>query len=277
MDQALLELERVFRADADEILAACTGAGVIHRTRDAAGDPVKQTVREVLRRKLPTAYYVGHGRVVDEQLATGSPMDVIVANNAGAPILVRTANETEYFPYESVYAIGEVKTSYRRSEKPVHAFVDRLAAFQATLSREETQPYGLVPDFTREPYGNPLFAFMLFASAGDFDVDDVRELYRGKNAAELPNVVCFLDRGVLVSVNVYHGAVPGTMPKTHEKGHWEFRWSFTAGAPGIERACSFGMLYFTLVTHLSKCALRPPNLPMYLKGVFGSVVSSILL
>ncbi len=77
-------VERVLQADAAEILGARDRARTIHRTRDidAAGAEVEQTVREVLRRKLPAAYYVGHGHIVDEQLTTSSQMDVVIADSA---------------------------------------------------------------------------------------------------------------------------------------------------------------------------------------------------
>ncbi len=93
------------------MVAARAKALLIHHTGDpdAAGDEVEQAVRTVLRRKLPSAYYVGHGRVVDARWASSSQLDVVIADNLGASVLFRTAAGTEYFPYESVYAVGEVK------------------------------------------------------------------------------------------------------------------------------------------------------------------------
>lgn len=84
-----LELERVLQRDAAEIVAARKKAQIIHRTQDIdiAGNEVERAVRNVIRRKLPTAYYVGHGHVVDSELVTSPQLDVIIADNTGAPIL----------------------------------------------------------------------------------------------------------------------------------------------------------------------------------------------
>src|SRR5437667_9921374 len=93
------ELEQILRSDAADIVAAREKARIMHHGRDirAAGDEVELTFRKVLRRKLPSSYYVGHGHIVDQDLKTSRQLDVVVANNAGAPILFQAANGSEYF------------------------------------------------------------------------------------------------------------------------------------------------------------------------------------
>src|SRR5215469_8893728 len=132
------KIEKVFRSDAADILAAREKARMMHHGHDidAAGDEVEITVRKVLGRKLPSLYYVGHGHIVDEQLHQSSQLDVIIANNTGTPILFRAENGSEYFPYEGVYAIGEVKSSYDNSRKYIHKFSDTLKGIQDQLQRE---------------------------------------------------------------------------------------------------------------------------------------------
>jgi len=132
------ELEGVFRSDAADILAAREKARIMHHGHDirAAGDEVEIAFRKVLGRKLPSLYYVGHGHIVDEQLHESSQLDVIIANNIGTPLLFRAENGSEYFPYEGVYAIGEVKSSYDNSKRYIHAFSDTLKEIRTQLHRE---------------------------------------------------------------------------------------------------------------------------------------------
>src|SRR5215469_15842855 len=132
------KIEKVFRSDAADILAAREKARMMHHGHDidAAGDEVEITVRKVLGRKLPSLYYVGHGHIVDEQLHQSSQLDVIIANNTGAPILFRAENGTEDFPYEGVYAFGEVKSSYDNSKHHILAFSDTLKKIRTQLQRE---------------------------------------------------------------------------------------------------------------------------------------------
>ena len=114
---AQLELLKVFQLDALELLSAHNRGKVIHTSKNisAAGDEVEITFREILKRKLPNRYYVGRGHIVDNALNSSSDFDVIIADNANSPILFRTQKGNEYFPFESVYAIGEVKSSYYRT------------------------------------------------------------------------------------------------------------------------------------------------------------------
>lgn len=136
-----LELENVLLADGAEIVAAHGKARLIHRTRDidVAGDEVEGSVRRVLGRKLPTSYYVGHGHVVDSRLTSRPQMDVVIADNSGSPVLFMAENGTEYFPYEPVYAIGEVKSTYYRRARHIDKFADNVARLRAELQRE---PHG---------------------------------------------------------------------------------------------------------------------------------------
>ena len=130
-----LEFEKVLRADAAEIIAAREKAQIIHRGRDidAAGDEVEVATRRVIRRKLPNSYYVGHGHIVDSELNQSPQLDVVIADNSAAPILFATENGTEYFPYEAVYAIGEIKSSYSRSRNYVETFADTVSRVKSRL------------------------------------------------------------------------------------------------------------------------------------------------
>jgi hypothetical protein len=54
-------------------------------------------------------------------------------------------------------------------------------------------------------YSNPLFAFMVFASSGDFSPDDVRDFYRVTPDAQIPNAVCLIDQCVVMNMIVDRG------------------------------------------------------------------------
>jgi hypothetical protein len=208
--QIVLELAKIFQVDAAAIKAAHARARIIHQTRDidAAGDEVERAVRAVLARKLPLRYKVGHGHVVDRQLGTSPQLDVVISDGLEVPVLFSADNETEYIPFESVYAIGEVKATYYSDKNPIEAFSSTIARIRTELYREET-PAGYLPGgvqltsalgiFTKSPTPlNSLFSFMFFCDSGDFHPDEVRDLYSSRPAHELPNVVCLLDAGLIL-------------------------------------------------------------------------------
>lgn len=288
------ELEQVLRGDAADILAAREKARIIHHGKDikTAGDEVEITFRKVLRRKLPSSYFIGHGHIVDENLHTSPQFDTIIADNAGTATLLQAENGTEYFPYEGIYAIGEVKSSYENSKRHIHTFADTLVSIHSQLHREVAMPE---PPPYQQPYSNPLFSFMFFADAGDFRIEQVLDLYKTRPASDLPNIVCILNKGVIVNT-VNH-------VEENEQQNWEplkevkpgmislipayngnyqmrglqFHWVLMKQRDNDNSlAANFATFYYTLTQHLQNCQLTPPNLVKYLKSLFNAQTSTVI-
>jgi len=285
-----LSLEAVLQSDAEEIASAREKGRLMHRTKDirASGDEVEDTVRKVLRRKFSQAYYVGHGHIVDSRWLTSPQLDVIVADNNSTPILFKGATGTEYFPYESVYAVGEVKTSYAKRETPIHLFAEKVEKIRSTLERERVhslQSGGLIlsPSELKDIEGssNPLFTFILFVEAADFSINDVRDLYSAKKAQELPNVVCFLDKGVILFKKEgswstgegwsFYSIHPGFSDEinltyqSRQSGNWYFN---QFGTDENRFGANFGFLYSLLSSFVGRCILQAPNIAAYTEQIF---------
>jgi hypothetical protein len=288
-----LELARAIQLDAADIVAAHERAKIIHGTGDirASGNEVEQMVRKVLRRKLPTSYYVGHGHIIDSQLVTSSQLDVIITDNGEAPVLFQTDDGTEYFPYESVYAVGEIKATYYKSKNPVHKFVKTIAELKSNLKRDQT-PKETLPHYLRRRgdtplitnlaqlyelvrYRNPLFSFMLFVDSKDFQMDHITELYESEPAAHLPNVVCFLDKGIVLNAQIRSDEDGFEILESYDV--WPefyadvsgYHWCFAPFGEDTNRfGSNLGVLYFMLMEHFMQCILMPPRMLIYLKRCF---------
>lgn len=308
------EFEQVFLSDAADILAAREKARIMHHGRDirAAGDEVELAFRKVLRRKLPASYHVGHGHIVDQHLNTGSQLDVVIADNHGTPILFQAENGSEYFPYEGVYAIGEVKSFYEKSKRYIHQFAEQLTKIRTQLDREmpephyvlrrsnmptyspvdEITPFSFMTPMLDSIYGNPLFSFMFFADAGDFRLEDVIDLYQTQPADKLPNIVCLLNRGVIVNAVTHFeedkrhnwGPLqsmlqPGMINLIPARNilHEDVRHQWVLleyGATDQQLAAHFSTLYSMLATHLRECRLTAPNLVAYVEQLFDQPTST---
>jgi len=287
-DLPKLELEKVLLSDAAEIFAAREKARMIHGTHNigAAGDEVEKVVRKILRRKLPQVYHVGHGHIVDAHSATSPQIDVIIADNSVSPVLFESENGTQYFPYEAVYAIGEVKTTYDKYQKPIDTFTSRLKSIRATLQREpffSQERSKLVAQQTYDNvYGslNPLFSFMLFVQGSDFAPDDISDLYSKTPASELPNVLCFLDQEVVMFKSEgswsaeqpwsYYSPHPGLESErnvvlhSRQSGNWYFN---EYGSPRNKIGAHFGFLYSLILSFLGRCTLKSPDMATYMEHI----------
>jgi hypothetical protein len=284
------ELEKFFQSDAAEIVAAREKAVLIHHTRDidTAGDEIERTVRTVLRRRLPSAYYVGRGHVVDSHLTTSADMDILIADNSNAPTLFRAEDGTEYFPYEALYAVGEVKSTYYRERDYVEKFIQDVDGIRNGLQRERTPLRYLGPGIRvgaglsvggdeERTYRNPLFSFMLFVDSGSFTPDHLTDLYTARPDLELPNLLCFLDKGIVVNarISVDEAAGMGTIqtvnlrPEFNDVFDSSNQWVFMPfGNEENRLGINFCFLHFALLFHLSNSRLMPPDMLAYMNRFF---------
>jgi len=294
-----LDLEQAFQEDAAEIIAARSKARIAHQTKSisAAGRIVETAVRTVLRRRLPSKYHVGEGYIVDKNLVASPQCDVILSDDAQFPVLFQDHHGSEWVTYESVYAIGEVKSGYHPVKSPatgtfippVDAFVDSLRRLRTSLVRsprfspewkplqerieadpqcEQAKRLKVVPQ-------NYLLSFVLFVNSRKMRDDDLLKLYRNSPAEELPSMVCFLDRGLILSA----AATPNGMELTLTPGytpllsladtphHWALH---EFGGEGHKEGANLAMLCFLLNRHLSVTTPEQPDLLQYQKKMLQS-------
>jgi len=158
-------------------------------------------------------------------------------------------------------------------------------------------------------YGNPLFSFMVFVQSNNFELEHITELYQSKPASELPTIVYFLDRGMILNANInwFHkpennlgplspipplsafvqfvinevyrgkGGIYRTTDQDKEELEVLNRWIFTTfDADKSQMAANFGSFYFQLATHLDQCTLTSPDMREYLNHFFGSQSMTIV-
>lgn len=166
-------ITKVYHEDVQALLSSRRAGAVIHSTGDirASGDETEIALRHFLRKRLPQKYLVGHGHVVDRFLTVSPQCDVIIADNSATPVLLEGKDGLQYFPYESVYAIGEVKATYYQSGRPISAFSNTIKEIKENLKRDAVPPeyigngISLGKGFKNSdfrPYKNPLLCFMFF-------------------------------------------------------------------------------------------------------------------
>jgi hypothetical protein len=292
-EKTKLNILTILNQDVNEIFSSRVKSKVIHNTNniDASGDEVEQSVRRIIKRKIPTKYYVSHGHIVDENLTTSKQLDIIIADNSGSPVLFTAENGTEYFPFESIYAFGEIKSTYYKSRNYIENFIAATKEIIEDLKRNETPDNQLTQDlkinfndginFNRHskiPYQNPLFKFMIFVDSKEFNPLSIIELFSQTEDKFLPNFICFLDKGTVVKAKViksepdnHLGEInlfPEFISSTNKK---EFEWVFLEfDEPENRAAVNLAFLNFAIDTHLKNSLLLKPNLMKYFDGMFKS-------
>lgn len=276
---AELEIEKVLHLDVEEIHFARKKSAILHKTKDidSAGDELEKTVRKIIGRKLPSSFYTGHGHIVDKHLKSSAQFDIVIVDNHKVPILFQSANETEYFPYESVYAIGEIKSTYYKSKKYIESFIKTIKDTKDGLDRHRI-PHpnaALKPDFFNGSYTNPLFSFMIFADSNGFILEDIMDVYKKTEDKYLPNIICFPDKGCLCKFELGESKLGNVFlfPEylVKEKMPTNAKWCFVPfgqGDTGTYPGANFGFFYFFLLNAVSSIRLSNPELLPYLQKFF---------
>ncbi|MFZ1219715.1 MAG: DUF6602 domain-containing protein, partial [Chthoniobacterales bacterium] len=212
--------------------------------------------------------------------------DVIIADNSSTPILFEAENGCQYFPWESVYAVGEIKSTYTKSKRYISSFAKSVAKLKKDLRRLPTPPNylghgvslgaGLSLDESR-PYRNPLFQFIVFFDSGDLTRSDAAREYCTNEDEDLPVVSLFLDGRIIVKAELAAAADGGAAMGPIELDplraieRLDTHWMEISYADAADKgAQALVALMLGLFNHLNQCVLMPPPINTYLHAVLKS-------
>lgn len=256
----------------------------------AAGNEVEIAVRKWLERMLPDVISVGHGHIIDQDSNISPQLDCILRDKRHLPTLFTAADGTEYTPFDSVYAIGEIKSTYYKSSKYIQDFSNKLKAIDSNLKRNivENTAYGGIKDDSllhhillrsSEPYLNQLFTFMLFVDSGDATTDEIAEIYRTTQDDYLPDIAAFLNGCIVIKATMEDNVMK--IYKHHKQAPTEVTWKIIP-APKIENSeatsegMHLGFLYYCLLNHIRGSHLEGPDPTAYLKDLLIGSKSTII-
>lgn len=274
-----LELLRTMQTEAEALIAARDKSIVVHRAKNivSAGNIVERSVREVLHKRFPRKYHVGQGHLVNPLLMTSPQFDIVIADNDRFPILFTDENGTEWFLYESVYAVGEVKSTYDRHKKQIEAFSGNISRTKTQFNwQKRTVVANMYSKNAKQAQNtvtiDQLLSFMVFVNSGDFKIEDLKELYSKTPITNLPNMIYFVDRGVLLNMKFNGADYPmeiNLYPEAAEKMgliDYKSKWCFRAFGDDDEEV-GLGLAFFTffylLMSHLGNSELPRSSLLLY--------------
>ena len=274
-----LDIPAIFKSDADEIIKCREDAIRTHVTNiRAAGNEVEMCIRDYLCRMLPPRYYVAQGHLIDIFGNTSSQLDVILSDNFNLPSLQTTKDGTKYIPIDSVYSVGEIKSTYYKSKKPIEAFSKVIKDIRENLHHSDilnTAYEGIKSDTLfrdivlakENRVLNRIFFFAIFVDSGNFEFEDIVSFYSSCDIKFLPNAIVILNKGLILRASF--------LDETYSFNHYpeepkreQEDWYYCP-IPGVESGSlegnHLGYLYYALVEHLANSYLEPPSLKHYLQ------------
>lgn len=206
------ELSTVYKTYADQLLLAANISGFLLESAniDASGGEVEGSLRILLSQLLPDRVAVTHGHIVDRSTAVSYQQDVLIAESFYTKSLIRTLDGTEFYPFEGIFATGEVKKTW--SQNKLMQAIKSISRNKNELKRNEVSPDQLATGssfiklsqpISSNAFRNPLFTFTF---AIDFDKtykeNKLADIYNDiGNKKLLPNISVVLKRGIYVLVD----------------------------------------------------------------------------
>lgn len=270
-----LNFESIFAYEVEGIINASNQALEIHRSKNivASGNQLEIALRNFFIKKLPANYYVSNGHIIDKNLLTSPQIDIIFCDNVLSPLLYKTFDGNEYLTYESIYAIGEIKRSWKKQH--LQDCIDLRKGINSQLNREKILPneikignskIALDLKITNNPVRNPLFDFLFVANSTSLRPSHLKDLFNDENHNYLPNIICFLDKGIFINIdtlelkngNLKVNLYPSFLDeKEKERSEWAMIQ--------IDNNGSLAALYYMLLEHLNYCQLSVPNMIKYMQ------------
>jgi hypothetical protein len=273
-----LNIESFFIQEAEKIINDRKQALNIHKTNiRASGNIVETSVRSFIKDRIPNRFHVGQGHMIDQNHKVSPQLDVLITDVSSLPILLKTNESTDYYPIESVYAFGEIKSTYYKSKKYIEKFCETIKMIKSDMHRVEeknTAYNGLNNDTLIHHLGvpsptcifNPLFTFMVFVDVGDFEAQHFANVIAGYDSRFLPNLVIFVSGGVLIKVISSDKGMGLDFYPEYSKESSEWVFSNLRGDDNFS-GINLTVLYFSLLMHLKDCHLGEPDYFKYFQSI----------
>jgi hypothetical protein len=216
----------------------------------AASTPLVTFARLAIRSK-----YRGERSFGDYRGFVSPQTDIIVTVSLSSPPLFQADDGTEYVPFESVFALGELKSTFYTGQQPLEKAISIIRDVRTGLFRPATKR-------------NPLFYFVLFVDSGDLQLERVADLYNSTPVEDLPNIVCWLEHGTLLYAKLTKNGLGQLIPLNYllspsldRSSGEQYAWTLMQWGTDERRAGShLAALIGILSQHLEQCVLEPPNL-----------------
>jgi hypothetical protein len=117
---------------------------------------------------------------------------------------------------------------------------------------------------------------MVFVDSNDFKIEDFGNAMNGTDEKYLPNIICLLDKGVIVKAKIVKqetlnslGPIEIYPEFINNEDKNEFKWVFLKfGTLDMRSAANFAFLIFALNNHLKKCLVLRPEILNYFNTMF---------
>lgn len=206
------ELTNVYKTYVDQLRLSSTISNILLDSTniDSAGEQIESSLRILLRNLLPDRVSVTHGYLVDKKMNISYQQDILLAESFYTKSLIKSLDGTEFFPYEAIFASGEVKKTWSHEKlipaiKSIKRNRGGLERFPipADVMSTGSNFIKVSEPITESGCRNPLFCFTFSIDYDSkYDEGKLMKIYAETDKWKyLPNISVILNRGIVVCVD----------------------------------------------------------------------------
>ncbi|HMF70982.1 MAG TPA: DUF6602 domain-containing protein [Flavitalea sp.] len=280
------ELASVYRIYSEQLQQAGGISKFLLDSSDikSSGNEVEASLRVLLSNLLPERVNITHGHIVDKFTNVSNQQDVLIAESFFTKSLIRTLDGTEFYPFESIFAAGEVKKTWSQSK--LSDAIKSITRIKRLLKRDPISSHHLLSgsnlirlstSITQNPVRNPLFTFTFSLDYDNtYNLSKIVDLYRNTPLEVLPNVSIVLNRGIFVYIDVEkleHGELSIKLYPEFVSSEVKCQWALIQ----LESEANLAYLIFMLTQHINDSVLEKVSSMGYGQSMIDVLSSSIQL
>mgnify|MGYP001447460616 CR=1 FL=1 len=163
------------------------------------GQNREQVIKEFLRKHLPAKYSIGSGQAISVDGQVSKQLDAVIYAHASCPLWYN--EHTQVFPIESVCAVIEIKSTL--DSTILEDCVENIRSVRRLPKLSGQRP--LAPTIFVEGSNPPtLGSVFAYTSTTSLETlrDNLNRLNRTIPPTERISLVCVLDQGILINVDI---------------------------------------------------------------------------
>lgn len=279
------ELKKVYETFKEQLLMAGNVSNFLinNSNINASGNQVEGSVRTFLKQFLPDRVNITQGHIVDIDAKISYQQDILISDNLYSKHLIKTLDGTEFLPYESIFATGEVKKTL--SVKYLQSAVKSIKHTKQKLTRRNLPPdvfqvgtklIKTENKYTSGDYANPLFTFMFSLDFSKLDERTKIENYLRQQTdwSILPNLIVILNQGLYLLVDkekVNKGELEIKLYPEFCKDKSKVFWIFLQ----LDSELNLAYMIFLLLQHINDTFLDKVSYLQYAQSIIEISKSNI--
>ncbi|MBN2878369.1 MAG: hypothetical protein JXN65_01955 [Clostridia bacterium] len=286
-----MRIDDIFEIGAEELWAKRESGKKIHGNNiSAAGNQSQISFNKWLDRVTPNNVRVLSGHIVGKNKEISPQIDTIITDSQNISSLFTSEDGTNYVPISSVYAVGEIKSTFTHAKQESgKSYIDKFVENKEIIDEKLGHVLEVNTMFdgqtknpllehmvfnSTSPWMNKIFHFLFCFSKGTAKLENLKKEFQKNDKKYLPNLTVMMDSYSIFYCNKEYKAEK--YPEyIGQAGSWVLN-PFDENPNCSQMANNLGFFYYLLMQHINNSLLNDRDILPYFESFILSKKSTII-